>query len=457
MKAKMFFVFFLSVMVSNFAYAKNITSDSEPVRWSLRAYADTISEIHKYYCKTDLPELVKMSDFIYDNPTASIQEISNVCRNTEPVLTRELRLGETIDKVCVGQDVGDGCAHFIKVLKQKQNEIVAQQRGSVFSTPGTYVIRLADNIYRVYDAVPGVGRKIYIVQPNPDGSVSLTGEVLPIETATDDMFVNKSDVGMRGTFLNSYIFTNIDFSDKVYERYNYLRGIPVAYGVGAALGGWSDGANDVKNWSEVQDIKIVAGDNRVTQNKNWIKEQEKNDAHTNGFIFNGQIAHAEWIGHFLVGMTRSESGVSHLAANQAVYLEEDVKRKNFAQAAEHAVIGAVAEIGDVISLGNIEEKLGVAESGDYAAHNYNDVAQAGANMQKMLTHFNKTQTKVPAEAESMAAQFLRTQNVCAAYGNAVKCYARECNKAPATQDFVDCYCVSATHVKFVMEFDDMCN
>jgi hypothetical protein len=374
--------------------------ENTKITWNLSAVGDTLEYLYKEHCPVGLTELFKVSDFIKNNRKSSVAEVMDKCLEYIPISENLYKGKRSADVGCQGDYLGDGCAVFVKRLKEEQNK-----NTKIFLSPGTYVTKVEDGVYKVTNVVPGNGNKIWII--NPDGGVTHT---LGYEAWTNDMFINTSSTNhTRGVFNNSYIYTKVDLSNWMWEEYNsWDRGIPGAYAVSTAVAGMPGNRYDIKNRKKFTEYKRTG--------------QSDIDSHTNGFVFNGKIAHLEWLGHYIIGMGQSESAVSTKYSDKAI---------NALQKHDNA------------------EKDGQS---DTEADHFVNANKLGREQQSILSHFSKTQTKTIAEAVRMTENYARGLNK---WQN-VQCSEAEteCRKMPGTNDYVICY---FDNVLYKMEFDDVCN
>lgn len=385
--------------------------------WNLCAVGDTVNDIYRNYCVVQLPELLGISEFIKNNPVSSVNEIKAVCMEWEKLRSDPYIYQGTRDDDgnCIGEKQSDKfCDFFIKKLRDNQNKIALN-----FAQPGTYVVAADGSEYRAYRVVNVVlenganvdrtdrSSPIYLI--NDDWK---DVSILPnLTTWTPDMFINTTNINyFRSVFNNSYIYPDIDISDWLYEEYNsWDRRIPVAYSASTVVAGWIGNRYDIKNRNDVFGKYIIDGQSQI-------------DAHTNGFMFNGKIAHLEWLGHYLIGMAQKESGLTEEASGTAIRWTQQITNRN-------------------------KEGQGNAEPDHFMYAN-----ELGRNGQQILSHFSKVQTRSKEEAIALVLEYARGLGLW----TTLECPPDEtrCRKMPGTQDYVNCY---FDGVLYKMEFDDICN
>ena len=245
--------------------------------------------------------------------------------------------------------------------------------------------------------------KIYDIS---SGTIVDTG----MKTWTNDMFfdvsASKTERGdVRGAFVNSYIRSAIDLTNEIYAMYDKRRG-KMTNSAGNLIDSWTDGDFDVK--------AIYASKYKINNS------QTDTESQTNGVMFNGKIAHLDWLGHFLYGMNREEST---LPAGLANFTAQGLSR---------------------ISGGSVEP-LNMQNAWDMGSTLVAD------NKTKRISTFAKVQTKTEQEAYQKAAQEMKK-----IYPDAtgISCTGN-CNKRPGTDDVVICTDSSKRRLEFI--FDDICH
>ena len=175
---------------------------------------------------------------------------------------------------------------------------------------------------------------------------------------------------------------------------------------GNLIDSWTDGDFDVK--------AIYASKYKINNS------QTDTESQTNGVMFNGKIAHLDWLGHFLYGMNREEST---LPAGLANFTAQGLSR---------------------ISGGSVEP-LNMQNAWDMGSTLVAD------NKTKRISTFAKVQTKTEQEAYQKAAQEMKK-----IYPDAtgISCTGN-CNKRPGTDDVVICTDSSKRRLEFI--FDDICH
>ncbi len=399
----------LGILFCFFAVLPTVTvaQDTKYV-WHLGAVSDVFRELYIEHCPVGIDELVKMSNFVKENRVRSIQEMADKC--TESIeITSELVKGSTVDGICTGTSKGDGCEYFINRLIEEQNKVV-----KIFEHPGTYVTKVQgmDDVYQINNVIPG-GKDIWLLSDDMKSVVDLG-----IDVRTEDMFINiDSREDVRGVYNRSYIYTKVDLSDWIYQEYDsWDRGVPIIYGAATAYAGLPK--TKVPNFAPEPRYDIK---NRDFFDQYRIDGQTDIDVHTNGFLFQGQIVHLEWLGHFIIGMTQEETLVPKAVSDFAM---------------------------DVLQKGTND----VQGQGDTDPKHFLESRSQGINYQYILSKFSKTQTSSPMEAIQMVEYWARETK----QWESVECIDKDydCDWRPATQDFIDCY---FDGVLYKMEFDDICD
>ncbi len=412
---------FVAMTLGCFASANSgqISSTAEPVVWNFVAVGEVMTELVRRYCPTSLDELIKISDYIIEhNQVASVDELINVCVEPKEVAQKlfvDGRSKREIDKNvgCYGAAVNDdGCAFVIKLLQQQQNKY--NKNNIVLETPGTYVIKVDNNVYRIYDVVPGESTDIFVLEADVNGNLVNTGK-LGIQTYANDTFLNITSGDLtRGVYGNSYIFTDVDLTEKIYSEFDsWDRGTPL-YSAATAVAGRGGNRYDIKERDYVQQHRIT----QDSATNPWLRAQTNIDAHTNGFVFQGKIVTAEWLGHYIIGMAQGESAFS-VEWSDAV-LNRQQKKDN---------------------------KGGSGQSADGEGTRHTAARRAGMQYQDLITKFSATVVTKQMAAD-MALELLRGQGVCGTRNVICQGYRLD----ESINDVVECRCEGDAVVTYPMEF-----
>ncbi len=232
---------------------------------------------------------------------------------------------------------------------------------------------------------------------------------LGIHTWTNDMFFDVSASlsfkgNTRGAFINSYIYTDVDLTRDIYEMYDQRRGTLKA----TTFNTWDSrqgGAFDIKD-------KYAS--------KYALAGQVNNEPNTNGVLFDGKIAHFDWLGHFLYGMNRQESIGPDWAANTAAHGLSLLG----GQSVEPDNLGAAWDLGAQLVRNNVTKRDNT---------------------------FKGIQTKKKEQAFAMAKSQMQEYHPNA---KSIEC-SGNCNKIPNTDDVVICMDEQNNRIEFV--FDDICD
>lgn len=405
--------------------------------WSYGALADTMKTMRNNCELTTKDEFLEMGNWFRNKAaTFSMNEFIQQCQSQSHKFHEINRAYKdkngNVKKCemplpCNGNSCSEkpytnisGCNIFLTEFIKNNN-----LRANILNnkTPGTYVkkvnLKSGGTAYQIVDVILAPGywqnNKINNTVNNAEANTKIydisSGTIVDtgMKTWTNDMFFDVSagrtvrgDV--RGAFVNSYILPDIDLTNEIYALYDKRRG-KMDNTVRNAIDSWTDGDFDIK---------------ATYASKYKIKPQTDTESQTNGVMFNGKIAHLDWLGHFLYGMNREESIMPAGLANAAA---QGLSR----------ISGGNPEPLNMQNAWNIGSTL-ITE-----------------NKLKRITTFAKTQTKTEQEAYDKAAAEMRTIYPGVQY---VSCTGN-CNKRPGTDDVVICTDSNGHRLEFV--FDDICN
>jgi len=420
-------------------YSTIAQADNKDIKytWSYGALADTMKAMRNNCEITSKDEFLEMGNW-FRNKAAyfSMNEFIQQCEN-------QTHAFHNIDRTYINKDgikkkcemplpcnetscsekqftSNSGCNIFLTEFL-KNNKV----RANILKNkkPGTYVkqvqLKSGRTVYQVVDVVLATNywqnNKINNSVNNNEANTSIyditTGDIIDtgLHTWTNDMFFDVSAArtergDVRGAFVNSYILPDVNLTNEVYTMYDKRRG-KITNTIGNTIDSITNGDFDVK----------------ATYAKQYrILPQTETESESNGVIFDGKIAHLDWLGHFLYGMNREEST---LPAGLANFAAQGLSR---------------------VSGGN-PEPLNMQNAWDIGS------AQVRNNKTNIVQTFANVQTKTPREAYEKAAQEMKK-----IYTNAkdVSCTGN-CNPRPGTDDIVICTDSSKRRLEFI--FDDICN
>ena len=406
--------------------------------WSYGALADTMKAMRNNCELTTKDEFLEMGNWFRDKAaTFSMNEFIQQCQGQSHKFHEINRAYKdkngNVKKCemplpCSGNSCSEkpytnisGCNIFLTEFIKNNN-----LRANILNnkTPGTYVRKVkltnGETAYKIVDVIlaPGYWKdnKINNAVNNAENNTKIydisSGTIVDtgMKTWTNDMFfdvsASKTERGdVRGAFVNSYIRSAIDLTNEIYAMYDKRRG-KMTNSAGNLIDSWTDGDFDVK--------AIYASKYKINNS------QTDTESQTNGVMFNGKIAHLDWLGHFLYGMNREEST---LPAGLANFTAQGLSR---------------------ISGGSVEP-LNMQNAWDMGSTLVAD------NKTKRISTFAKVQTKTEQEAYQKAAQEMKK-----IYSDAtgISCTGN-CNKRPGTDDVVICTDSSKRRLEFI--FDDICH
>lgn len=430
-------IILVTLLVQTFAFKAfaETTDDkiNKKIHWNLSAVGDTINQIYKPYCPVTLSELLRISDYLKDNP-ASINDIRNLCVNNHMIQKGHR---ETPDGPCIptpGAEPAVGiCDLFIKTLKDNHNKIAKN-----FISVGTYIKKTnKKNVYKIENVVLGANSAAY----GKPGNIYLINDdwtkasLSKYKTYTLDMFANITNTNkVRGVFNKSYVYLDTDLSNWLYGEYNsWDRGLPVIYALSTASAGLP--ANTREKWwakliakAPIVDQRLkafVLNSGRYDIKRRFLgkyqeKDQTEIDAHTNGFLFQNKVVNLEWLGHFLIGMTQEETGMPEKVSTAAINLLQQ------------------------------SDNNGAEEQGDTEAEHFVRANKEGRKYQQIISHFSKTQTKTKQEAISLVLQYAKSLKKW----SKMVCFPSKTKCNLVGQDYVIC---EFDGIEYRMEFDDICN
>lgn len=308
------------------------TNKDTKYRWSYGALADTMKEMRNNCEITHKDEFLEMGNWMRNkNAVFSFNELKTQCETQSHQFSAIDRTYKdkngNIKKCemplpCDGKTCSEkqytnnsGCNIFITEFIKNHN-----LREKILNTrkPGTYVrkikLKSGGTAYQIVDVVlaPGYWQndKINNDVNNNVANTKIydisTGDIIDtgMQTWTNDMFFDvaadrtkKGNVG--GAFVKSYIRPEIDLTNEIYAMYDKRRGRTDAT-LRNTFDSRQKGDFDVKA-NYASKYKIVP--------------QSDVESHTNGVMFEGKIAHLDWLGHFLYGMNREESTLPAGLAN----------------------------------------------------------------------------------------------------------------------------------------------
>lgn len=414
--------------------------------WSYGALADTMKPMRNNCEITTKDEFIEMGNwFRMKNAYFSMNELIQQCVNQKHKFSdidREyvdddgnkkkcqmpLPCNET---TCSEKNFTEniGCNIFLTQFI-KNNKLRAKILNN--KIPGTYVKKVtleSDRVvYQIVDVILAdnywQNNRINNSVNNDEANTKIyditTGDIIDtgLHTWTNDMFFDVSAArsqrgDVRGAFINSYIQQDIDLTSDIYAMYDKRRGL-IRNTTGNLRDSKQEGDFDVKY---------------IYAKRYRIEPQTETESESNGVMFNGKVAHLDWLGHFLYGMNREESTGPDWLANGAAH--------------------------GLSMLGGISLKKREFDPKKEPLHMQNawDMGSelVRKNKTKVITTFKNIQTHTPQEAYEKAAQemtkiYIDAQNISCT-GN--------CNPRPNTDDIVICTDSSNRRLEFV--FDDICN
>ncbi len=418
--------------------------------WSYGALADTMKAMRNDCELTHADEFMEMGNwFRAKGARFSMNEFINQCKSQNHSFheidrkykTKDGKLKKCVMPTtsCTEQSCGEkaytnnkGCNIFLSTFIKNNNLRKSIQASN---KPGTYVkkinLKSGKTAYQIVDVVlaPGYWKNNKIdntVNNNPantkiydisSGTIKDTG----LSTWTNDMFLDVSAAryergDVRGAFVNSYIRPDINLTKEIYSMYDSRRGQMTN-----TTGNTKDSASFDK---KILGVKIeYTGDFDVKAKyapKYKISPQSDVESQTNGVMFNGKIAHLDWLGHFLYGMNRQESIGPNWGANAAAQTVSFINGGKF-------------------------EPLNMQNAWNLGS----DLVKE--NDKKINKTFKDVQTKTEQEAYNKAAAQMKK-----IYSDAgkVSCTGN-CNKRAGTRDIVICTDSKGRRIEF--EFDDICD
>ena len=304
--------------------------------WSYGALADTMKPMRNNCEKTTKDEFIEMGNwFRMKNAYFSMNELIQQCVNQRHKFSdidREyvdddgnkkkcempLPCNET---TCSEKNFTEniGCNIFLTQFI-KNNKLRAKILNN--KIPGTYVKKVilesGREVYQIVDVILAdnywQNNRINNSVNNDEANTKIyditTGDIIDtgLHTWTNDMFFDvsaaKSQRGdVRGAFINSYIQRDIDLTSDIYAMYDKRRGLKNNT-TGNFLDSRPEHDFDVKH---------------IYAKKYRIEPQTQTESESNGVMFNGKVAHLDWLGHFLYGMNREESTGPDWLANAAAH------------------------------------------------------------------------------------------------------------------------------------------
>ncbi len=406
--------------------------------WSYGALADTMKPMRRECEETYIDPFTYIGNWMRNNGAKfSLNELSNECLTAfaNYKIDRHLKACQhpyanqcqpNYGPCGERQYTNDStCNIFISTFIKNNNV-----RANILkdNKPGTYVKEVAlvsgKTVYKVVDVILASGywkkntetinndinnsdanTKIYKIT---DNGIVDTG----LHTWTNDMFFDvRASRGysgdVTGAFVNSYIYPDVDLTADIYDMYDRNRGIMLS-SVGNTWRSRQEGEFDVKY-------------NYAPQYK--VNGQKDNEQDSNGVLFNGKIAHFDWLGHFLFGMNRQEAVGPNKAANAAAHTLSFVS--------------------------DLQERKREPENMQNAWNLGSQLVKDNKSLRDNT--FKGTQTKKKEQAFAMAKSQMQQY-----YPNSknIKC-SGNCNRIPNTDDVVICMDEKNNRIEFV--FDDICD
>ena len=419
-------------LYSTIAHADtNVDKKDIKYTWSYGALADTMKPMRNNCEKTTKDEFIEMGNwFRMKNAYFSMNELIQQCVNQKHKFSdidREYVDDDGIKKKCemplpcnettcseANFTENIGCNIFLTQFI-KNNKLRAKILNN--KIPGTYVKQVTLEsgrvVYQIVDVILAdnywQNNRINNSVNNDEANTKIyditTGDIIDtgLHTWTNDMFFDVSAArsqrgDVRGAFINSYIQQDIDLTSDIYAMYDKRRGLKNNT-TGNFLDSRQEGDFDVKY--------IYAEQYR-------IDPQTQTESESNGVMFNGKVAHLDWLGHFLYGMNREESTGPDSLANAAAHGLSIIE-------------GLKTEPLHLQNAWNLGSEL------------------VRKNKTKVITTFKNIQTYRPQEAYEKAAQemnkiYIDAQNISCT-GN--------CNPRPNTNDIVICTDSSNRRLEFV--------
>lgn len=431
-------IFIFITLYSTIAHADTKVDEKDiKYTWSYGALADTMKPMRNNCEITSKDEFIEMGNwFRMKNAYFSMNELIQQCVNQRHKFSdidREyvdddgnkkkcempLPCNET---TCSEENFTEniGCNIFLTQFIKNNN-----LRAKILNNkiPGTYVKKVPLEsgrvVYQIVDVILAdnywQNNRINNSVNNDEANTKIyditTGDIIDtgLHTWTNDMFFDVSAArsqrgDVRGAFINSYIQQDIDLTSDIYAMYDKRRG---------QLDSTLMNTYDSRQEGDF-DVKYIYAE------QYRIYPQTETESESNGVMFNGKVAHLDWLGHFLYGMNREESIGPDLLANAAAH-------------------------GLSIIDGLTTEPLHMQNAWDMGSE------LVRKNKTKEITTFKNIQTHTPQEAYEKAAQemkkiYIDAQNISCT-GN--------CNPRPNTDDIVICTDSSNRRLEFV--FDDICN
>ena len=429
------------IFITFFPAVIKAEDNSTKYTWSYGALADTMKAMRSNCEITSADEFLEIGNWFREKGAVfSLDELITLCVNQNHKF-HEIDRNIVIDGVqkkcempsltCYGGYCGEqnytnskGCNIFISTFIKNNNlraEILNQKK------PGTYVKKkdLSDGnvVYQIFDVIlhPDYWQKESInqdVNTNDENTKIYditSGEIVDtgLHTWTNDMFFDVqtarySQGDVRGAFVNSYIYPDLDLTAEIFSYYDDGRGIP---------GNATQDALHSMPHKEL-DIKETYG------SRYNIIPQTDVEAHANGAIFMGKIATFDFLGNMLFGMN-----------NQEAVLPNSVGR-GFAQ-----VVSLFFSWPPTLHV----ESQNVKHAWDFGEDLVKD------NISQRNLTFKNTRTIKETEAHQIAAQEMKR-----IYPDAsnISCTGN-CNTRPGTDDIVICTATPNIRKEFV--FDSICS
>lgn len=305
-------------------------------KWSYGALADTMLEMRNNCEITHKDEFLGIGNWVRNNGAYfSLNELKQQCVNQPHPFHEINRDGENPcplpsrncdDDSCSEKEFTNisGCNIFISTFI-KHNNLRAKILGD--AKPGTYVKQVmvdGKKLYKIVDVILAPNYWTDQDTINHDANTAIqntsiyditdgTAVDTGLHTWTNDMFFNvevaKSKTGnVRGALVGSYIYTDVDLTNDIYEMYDKRRG-KITNSVGNMLDSFPEKDFDIK-------AKYAEKYKLSTQNQ---YKTDKFEHDTNGVMFSGKVAHFDWLGHVLFGMNREESTLPDKLANMMAH------------------------------------------------------------------------------------------------------------------------------------------
>lgn len=430
-------------LYSTIAHADtNVDKKDIKYTWSYGALADTMKPMRNNCEITTKDEFIEMGNwFRMKNAYFSMNELIQQCVNQRHKFSdidREYVDDNGIKKKCQmplpcnettcsekNFTENIGCNIFLTQFI-KNNKLRAKILNN--KIPGTYVKQVtleSDRVvYQIVDVILAdnywQNNRINNSVNNDEANTKIyditTGDIIDtgLHTWTNDMFFDVSAArsqrgDVRGAFINSYIQQDIDLTSAIYAMYDKRRG-QLDSTLMNTYDSRQEGDFDVKH--------IYAEQYR-------IDPQTATESESNGVMFNGKVAHLDWLGHFLYGMNREESIGPDLLANAAAH--------------------GLSMLGGIKKGELNKEPLHMQNAWDMGSE------LVRKNKTNVITTFKNIQTHTPQEAYEKAAQemnkiYIDAQNISCT-GN--------CNPRPNANDIIICTDSSNRRLEFV--FYAICN